>query len=196
MQANGQTGEFVLGHGYPGTLYSATYYDAATKTITIPGGSTWAANPNPDYPTIDESGSPLFLLDISQVSHYNLSLVQSGPYFAGTPYTLRVTPWDLSNSPVRCNQTVQLPAVAGVTYGTSSHAFAWGEAYWETTITFSNPDTTYTLTSRDAYFYLDITDTASFSVGALIPEFPTLLIPVIGAVAIFVMFGKRKHKKA
>jgi hypothetical protein len=195
MQANGQSGEFVLGHGYPGTLYSATYYNAATKTITIPGGSTWAPNPNPGYPTILESGSPLFMLDISQVSHYNLSIVQAAPYYIGTSYTLRVTPWDLNNNPVRCNQTVELPAVAGVTYGASSHTFAWGEAYWETTVSFSLASTTYVLTSRDAYFYLDITDTASFYVDGAIPEFPTLLVPVIGAVAVFVMFGRRKQKK-
>jgi hypothetical protein len=167
MQANGQSGEFVLGHGYPGTLYSATYYNAATKTITIPGGSTWAANPNPGYPTILESGSPLFMLDISQVSHYGLSIVQSPPS-AKSDMTLRVTPRDIANVAVRCNQTVELPAVAGVTYGASSHTFAWGEASWDTTVNFSAPGY-YNLTSRDAYFYMDIVDTYAFSVGVKIP---------------------------
>jgi hypothetical protein len=162
------TGEFVLGHGYPATLYSTTYYDPATKTITIPGGSTWALNPNPSYPTICESGSPLFYLDISPVSHYGMSIVESAPYAKGMNLTLRVTPRDVSSTAIRCNQTVELPAVAGVTYGASSHTFAWGEAYWDTTVNFSAPGY-YNLTSRDAYFYLDVVDAYAFSVGLKIP---------------------------
>ncbi len=194
MQAHGGTGEWVLGHGYPSTLYSTTYYDPATKTITIPPGSTWALNPNPGYPSICESGSPLFYFDLSPVSHYNMSIVQPGPYYAGVTYNLRVTPLNLSNQQTYCNQTVQLPAVAGVTYGASTHTFAWNESSWNTTIIFSTAGS-FTLTSRDAYFYLDIVDTASYLVNPAIPEFPTLLIPIIGAVAIFAVFGKRKSKK-
>jgi hypothetical protein len=167
IQSNGQTGEFVLGHGYPSTLYSPTYYDAATKTITIPGGTSWTPNMNPTYTSIFESGSPLFMLDISLVSHYNLSISEAKPY-SGSPLVLRVTPLDYANAAVRCNQTVELPAVAGVTYGASSHTFAWGEAYWETTVNFSAPGT-YSLTSRDAYFSMDIVDSASYAVGFRVP---------------------------
>jgi hypothetical protein len=121
--------------------------------------------------------------------------VQAGPYYTGQAYILRVTPWTMTNTQAYCNQTVQLPAVSGVTYGTSSHTFAWNDTSWDTTVTFTTPNTDYTLTSRDAYFYLDITDTFTVHVGNAIPEFPTLLIPVIGAVAIFVVFGRRKTKK-
>jgi hypothetical protein len=186
MQANGQTGEFVLGHGYPGTLYSATYYNAATKTITIPGGSLWAPNPNTGgYPTIYESGSPLFMLDISMVSHYGLSIVETGPYTTGTAYTLRVTPRDIANAAVKTNQTVQLPAVAGVTYGSSSHTFGWAETSWDTTVTFSASGSL-TLTSRDAYFYLDIVDTLAVSVTApgwdlpLVAGWNLMTVPQVG----------------
>lgn len=163
MQANGKTGEMVLGHGYPDTLYSLTYYDPATKTISIPGGTDFAPNRNPAYPLINESGSPLFYFDISPVSHYDLSIVEAGPYSSGTSYTLRVTPLDLSNNPVKCNQTVELPAVAGVTYGSPSHTFAWAEASWDTTVVFASAGD-YVLKSQDEYFYLDIADTATFSV--------------------------------
>ncbi len=165
MLSNGVTGEFVLGHGYPSTLYSTTYYNPATKTITIPGGSTWPLNPNPAYPTIAESGSPLFYLDISPVSHYGMSIVEPGPYMTGQAYTLRVTPLNLTSMPVGCNQTVQLPAVAGVTYGASSHTFLWSESSWSTTVTFDGSYSNYTLTSQDAYFYLDIVDSLTVYVG-------------------------------
>jgi hypothetical protein len=166
MQSNGRTGEFVLGHGYPETLYSATYYNPATKTITIPGGTSFDPNMNPipGYTTIFESGSPLFYFDISPVSHYNLSIVDPGPYSVGHTYTLRVTPRDLAYNPVSCNQTVCLPGVTGVTFGASSHTFAWGETYWETTVSFDVPGN-FALTSEDQYFYLDIVDVYSIKVG-------------------------------
>ncbi len=166
IESNGQTGEFVLGHGHPATLYSTTYYDPVTKTITIPGGTTFDPNMNPipGYSMIFESGSPRFYLDISPVSHYNLSIVEPGPYSVLHAYTLRVTPRDVDNSPVRCNQTVLLPAVAGVTYGASSHTFAWGEDCWETNVTFGTPGDV-VLVSEDQYFYLDIVNEYSFKVG-------------------------------
>jgi hypothetical protein len=145
-------------------LYSTTYYDPATKTITIPGGSTWALNPNPGYPTIGESGSPLFYFDISPVSHYNLSIVQASPYVTGQSYVLRVTPRDVNNAQAFCNQTVELTPVSGVTFGASTHTFAWNETSWDTTVVFANAGSI-PLVSRDQYFFLDITDTTPFTVN-------------------------------
>jgi hypothetical protein len=176
MLSNGVSGEFVLGHGYPANLYSIQYYNPAAKTITIPGGSTWAANPNTGgYPSILESGSPLFYFDISPVSHYRLSIVEPGPYVIGHAYTLKVTPLNLYNNQTSCNQTVQLPAVAGVTYGASSHKFIWSESSWSTTVTFTGGSGSYTLISQDAYFYLDISDSFTISVGGTPVNMPPTL---------------------
>jgi hypothetical protein len=172
MQSNGVTGEFVLGHGYPAELYSTTYYNPATKTVTLPAGKNWANNPNTaGYPSILESGSPLIYMDISPVSHYNLSIVQVGPYSPGTSYTLRVTPQDLAMAAARCNQTVELLPVSGVTFGASTHTFAWNEASWDTTVVFASAGS-YSLVSRDVYFYLDITDTTAFTAGAALWDLP------------------------
>jgi hypothetical protein len=175
IQSNGHTGEFVLGHGYPAELYSTTYYDPATKTITLPAGKNWANNVNTGgYPGILESGSPLILMDISPVSHYNLSIVEAGPYSPGTTYTLRVTPQDLAMAAARCNQTVDLLPVSGVTFGASTHTFAWNEASWDTTIVFASA-ASYSLVSRDHYFYLDITDTTVFNLGPPTWDLPLVL---------------------
>jgi hypothetical protein len=173
MQANGHTGEFVLGHGYPGTLYSPTYYNATTKTITIPGGTSWAPNMNPiaGYTSIYESGSPLFYFDISPVSHYNLSIVQASPYVTGQSYVLRVTPRDVNNAQAFCNQTVELTPVSGVTFGASTHTFAWNETSWDTTVVFANAGSI-SLVSRDQYFFLDITDTTAFTVNSASWDLP------------------------
>jgi hypothetical protein len=78
-----------------------------------------------------------------------------------------------------------------VTYGASSHTFAWNETIWNTTVVFNSAGT-YNLASGDQYFYLDVSNLYTFVVNGVIPEFPTLLIPVIGAAAIFVVLRRRK----
>jgi hypothetical protein len=113
------------------------------------------------------------------------------PIYAAQTYTLQVKPLNYTGAQAYCNQTVVLPAVAGVTYGASSHLFAWNETIWNTTVIFSAAGT-YDLESEDQYYYLDVTDLYQFIVSGVIPEFPTLLIPVIGAAAIFVVLRRRK----
>ena len=164
MNANSVTGEWVLGHGWPSWYYSTTYYDAATKTLTFTGPLTMPLNPNPVYSTICESGSPQILLDISKVSKYSLALVGNpSPIIAGTSYNLQVTPLNLAGSQVYSNQTVELPAIAGVTYGPSTHKFLVSESSWTTTVTFASAGT-YNLVARDQSFYLDVSDSYPFVV--------------------------------
>lgn len=198
MQSHFKWGEMVLGHGYPSKLYSTTYYNAATKTITIQGPDNFAQNPNPlaggnpPYKRINETGSPLFLLDITPVSKYDLTIVESGPYSSGFAYTLRVTPRNFTGVAVtNWNGTVTLVPPVGITLGATTHVFTGSEASWTTTITASGPGI-YNVGSGDNYFYLDVSDLFPFTFGALIPEFPTLLIPVIGAAAVVVVLRKRK----
>jgi hypothetical protein len=124
-------------------------------------------------------------MDISLVSHYKLEIVETGPYVAGATYNLRVTPQNLTNVNTACNQTVELPAVAGVTYGLSSHKFAWGETSWTTTVVFSAAGSI-SLKSQDQYFYLDIVDTYAFTVVAggfqlsLVAGWNLVTVPPIG----------------
>jgi hypothetical protein len=191
-------GEWVLGHGYPSKLYSTTYYNAATKTITIQGPDTFAQNPNhlaggsPPYSRINETGSPLFLLDITPVSKYDLTIDEAGPYSAGVAYTLRVTPKNFTGVAVTdWNGTVTLTPPVGITLGASTHTFSGSEASWTTTITASAAGT-YNVGSADSYFSLDVSDLFPFTFGAVIVEFPTLLIPVIGAAAVLVALRRRK----
>lgn len=202
MQSHFKWGEMVLGHGYPSKLYSTTYYDAATKTITIQGPDDFAQNPchlsggTPPYKRINETGSPLFMLDITPVSHYEMAIVEPGPYQLGTPYTLTVTAKNLTGVVVtNWNGTVNLTAPTGVTLGAAIHTYAPTDSgVWTTTITMTDMSAAGELVvSTDSYFYFDVYDTLSIPI--LIPEFPTLLIPVIGAAALFVVLRRRNVKK-
>ncbi|MEM4276714.1 MAG: hypothetical protein QXQ13_04415 [Thermoplasmata archaeon] len=166
QRSHGYWGEWVLGHGYPSDdIYTTTYYDPATKTLTYQGPKSFARNPDQVYTNINETGSPLIMMDISRVSKYELTIDEPGPYEPGTTYTLRVTPKNFTGAAVRCNQTVELPAVAGVTYGATSHKFALTEDSWTTSVVFAAAGD-YDLVSRDQYFYLDISDTFRFTVQA------------------------------
>jgi hypothetical protein len=51
---------------------------------------------------------------------------------------------------------------------------------------------TITVTTADSLFTLDVTDTI---VITSIPEFPTLLMPVMAPAAMIVVFIRRKPKK-
>ena len=197
---NGVWGEWMLGHGYPSAdIYSLTYYNPTTKTLSWTGPKSFARNLDvgtPSYPNapyyVNESGSPFVVIDIGRVSQYNLTLQGNpSPIYAQQTYTLQVKPLNYTGAQAYCNQTVVLPVIAGVTYGATSHTFAWNETIWNTTVIFSGPGT-YNLASGDQYFYLDVSDLYTFIVDGVIPEFPTLLIPVIGAAAIFVAIRRRK----
>jgi hypothetical protein len=110
-------------------------------------------------------------MDIARVSHYKLDILGGPSYGAGKTYVLQVTPQNFTNVNAYSNQTVELLAVAGVTYGASTHTFAWNESSWNTTIVFATAGA-YSLVSQDQYFYLDVTDTYSFTV------LPTFALPI------------------
>jgi len=203
QNANGYWGEWVLGHGRPvADVYTLTNYTPSTKTLFWQGPknfATWPDQGTPSYPNspynVLEAGTPLVMMDISRVSQYKLTLQGNpSPIYSGQQYVLQVQPLNFTGAQAYSNQTVGLPAIADVTYGATTHTFAWNETIWNTTVTFSVSTKTYNLVSNDTYFFLDITDTYSFIVNGPnpIPEFPTLLIPVIGAAALVVVLRKRK----
>jgi hypothetical protein len=51
------------------------------------------------------------------------------------------------------------------------------------------------VTVEDVDLGPDVSGSVTYLIGPLIPEFPTLLIPVIGAVALFTVLGKRSKRK-
>jgi hypothetical protein len=193
LNSNGVWGEWVLGRGTPDWYYSATYYDSATKTLSFEGPLDMPKVMNPTY-DIFETGSPKILIDISRVSHYEMTL-PAPPYNPGVPYQLTVRATNFTNQLVaNWNGTVLLSVASGSASfgGTPSHTFVPGDAgVWITTVTFSDM-LGCVLKATDQVYGLDVWDTKTIPPGDMIPEFPTLLIPVIGAAAIFVVLRRRK----
>jgi hypothetical protein len=198
MNTHQMWGELVLGPGtFPSALYSNSYYDAATKKITINGPTTWPGNMNPhttpvDYSSLYETGSPNFMLDIAKVSTYQMDVVGGMPTGPGI-YTLSVTAKNITGNTVTdWNGTVNLTVTGAATLGAIAHVFVPSEAgIWQTTLTITGMGTI-TVTTTDSLFKLDVTDTI---VITSIPEFPTLLMPVMVAAAMIVVFVRRKPKK-
>jgi hypothetical protein len=188
-------GEMVLGHGPDASLYSSTYYDPDTKTISYTGPMTFADHDNSMHANLEQTGSPLTIMAISEVSNYTMRIVEAGPYYTGVPYTLEVVAKNYTDVTVLdWNGTVNLAVLLGdATLGTTSHAYIDAEdGVFTTTITFNSVGTV-VIGSEDSGFPLDIFGEITIP-ATLIPEFPTLLIPVIGAAAIFVAMKKRKSQ--
>jgi hypothetical protein len=217
LTSNSVWGELVLGHGYPSWLYSSSAqggkysYNNVTKTIRMQGPLTInnVPNPTPGYPRLNETGCPDFVFAVSKVSYYDVEITTPGPYNAGVPYTLRVTAKNISDiAVVNWNGTVNLATNnIGSTWGAngSSHDFslAPNAGVWWTTITFGTPNKVNTyVNATDSRFPLDVfwagpnqnVIGGSISIGVLVPEFPTVLIPVMGMAAAVVVIAHRRKK--
>jgi len=194
MNTHQQWGEMVLGPGtFPSSLFSASYYDASSKTLTMVGPTTLARDTSTvGYPELNQTGSPKFMFDISPVSTYQMDVVGGMPTGPGV-YTLTVTAKNISGNTVTTwNGTVNLAVTGPATLGASTHLFVPGDnGVWQTTLTITGAGTI-SVTTTDSLFTLDVTDTI---VITSIPEFPTLLMPVMVAAAMIVVFIRRKPKK-
>jgi len=188
-------GEIGLGYCYgtPYDIRSATYYDHATKTLTLTGPMDFARNKNSAFPLLNATGAPSFSFDVMRVSNYVLT---PGSLLPGTS-TLRVTAYNNTGQVVtNWNGTVNLTtASAGINFAGKSwvlvkfSAAGGGNATTQMTVTTAGSKT---ITSTDVNNSLDIINTTTFTV---IGEFPTLLIPVIGIIAAVVITVGRRDKK-
>jgi hypothetical protein len=176
--ANGYWGEMVLGHGPDASLYSATYYDSATKTLTYTGPMNFADQRNTQYPSLQQTGSPLILLSVSRVSDYSMRIVEAGPYVAGTTYTLELTAKNYTGATVAdWNGTADLSVAAGAaTFGASSLTFAPANGGVKTTtVVFSGSDDV-VIVAKDRGFPLDVSTQLSVDIG---PGTVTFDLPLV-----------------
>ena len=145
-------GEIGLGSMIPASLKSSTYYNHATKTMTITGPTSFARNPNAAFPLLNATGSPNFEFDVMRVSNYQMAMQEPGPYVTGTTYHLLMTAKNVSGVTVTdWNGTIDLTATAGTTLGASTLWFGPGSSgVVSTTVTFTtNGGKTVTATDRN-----------------------------------------------
>ena len=190
MNTHQQWGEMVLGPGtFPNDLFSASYYDSASKTFTMVGPTNLARDTSTaGFPELNQTGSPTFTFDISPVSDYVMTL-PAGPYQTGVTYTMTVTAKSISGSTdTDWNGTVNMVASAGVTLGAAQHVYSPGDAgVWTTTVIFTTTGAK-TITATDSLFSLDVKTTLSVTVPApggfdyvLAPGWNMVSIPLVGA---------------
>jgi hypothetical protein len=197
LYANGVWGEMVLGHTVPLSLYDASYYDADTKTITLEGPMDVArnVNPNPAWAKLNETGTPLVPLAVSRVSSYSMALEAQSMYYAGVPYQLTVTCLNYTGAAASgFYHNVTLSSdIAGTTFGETTHGFLPTDTnVWVTTVTFGEATSGGHVIATSGEFPLDIS--SDMPVVVDIPEFPLLLLPVMGAAVAVVVLLRRRNQ--
>jgi hypothetical protein len=209
---------------YPGAAI-LNGYNPVTKILNLSGGTTGMAMPhvfNVDYwggntRTPNEiyiRSQPQIQIDVSPVDHYTVT-VQPGPYVAGQNYWVKV---------VGVNATGWVPKeYSGLLIGNETIRFTtnnpgtlWNQGNGSTAKTFTLVNGTVWNTVRfgtaKANTYVNVTGQwFNYTVGGgaltqstigssgllsvLIPEFATVLIPIVGMMAIFFVFRIRKRKR-
>lgn len=201
-------GELTVGNGWPLDLRDTYYTDPATRTLTLAGPLDFTPMMNPGTPTVLEFGSPTFMFDVAKVSSYDVAVTDPMPpeldpadYYSGFPYNAAVTARNQTGLVVTdWNGTVEVGSTdAGLLVGEVAlpvqHTFLPADnGVWVTTFNYSTAGSQ-TVTVEDVDLGPDVSGSVTYLIGPLIPEFPTLLIPVIGAVALFTVLGKRSKRK-
>ncbi len=195
MNTHQQWGEMVLGPGtFPNSLFSSSYYNGTSKTLTMVGPTNLARDTSTVgyggllHPELNQTGSPMFMFDISPVSDYVMAL-PAGPYTTGVAYSMTVTARNISgNTVTNWNGTVNMVASAGVTLGAAQHVYVPADGgVWTTTATFTTTGSK-TITATDSLFSLDVTTTLPVNVPAPVVSFNLVLyqgwnlvmVPLVG----------------
>ena len=188
LQSHTVWGEIGLGTLYPASLRSSTYYDHATKTLTIVGPTSFPRNQNLAYPTLNATGSPSFQFDVMRVSNYQMAIQEAGPYVTGQAYHLQMTAKNVTGATVTdWNGTIDLTASAGTTLGAPSVWFGPGSnGVVSTTVTFTTNGAK-TLTATDRNNSLDVFNSLPVQVGPppsfslnLVAGWNFVAVPLVG----------------
>ncbi|MEM3039158.1 MAG: hypothetical protein QXE45_07200, partial [Thermoplasmata archaeon] len=202
-------GRMVLGKGSWPYADIAAAYNPTTKTIRLVGPIDFANETQ--APGVLLHGVPAFMFDVSPVSYYTVSV--AGPHTTTLQDTITVTAYNASGSIVNSNAWAAVnggPLATKWYNGTvvlsdtdpsadpaaTSHKWVPGDnGVWSTTITWQTAGIQY-VNATDQWFDLDVTGSSGPVPVSLIPEFSTLLIPTIGAIAIFLVFRTKRRRKA
>jgi len=197
LRANQYWGRMVLGKDcWPYDIIAAAY-NPATKTIRLEGPIDFPIKTQPGTTDVLLYGVPSFMFDISPVSYYEVQVTD--PHTTALHDTIIVTGYNGTGAvmPNWYNGTVVLsdtdpdtdPADASHTWQASDNGV------WSTTITWMTAGTRY-INASDQWFNLDVKGSSGAIPVVLIPEFSTLLIPTIGAIALFLVLRTRRRREA
>jgi hypothetical protein len=203
LKANFTWGRLALGDGCVPRTEIRNGYDPITKTITLVGPLTMPLVYNDDYwddeqvtgSRIYTHGVPMFIFDVVAVDHYDVTL--TGPHMTGQKDEVRVTAKNASGATVTgWNSTVDLTCTdADASFDSSSHTYdpSKNGGVWITNVTWGVAPGNYWVNATDSAWDLDLKGSSGFTT-VIIPEFTTILIPIVGMMAVFFVFRSRKKK--
>ncbi|MDH4123816.1 MAG: hypothetical protein OEV21_07035, partial [Thermoplasmata archaeon] len=178
----------------------ASGYNPATKTLSLVGPIDFANSTSQGTGILDY-GIPSLLFDVQMVTSYDVQV--TGAHMTTVADTVTVTAKNGTGATVTgWNGTVYLSCTdPGALLGSASHPYvpASDNGVWSTTVTWANAGIQY-VNASDMWF--SPTNVPEPVVGLsgpipvnVIPEFGTLMVPIIGAFAIFLVFRLRKRRE-
>jgi hypothetical protein len=197
LRNNQYWGRMVLGKGSWPYDTIASAYDPSTKTILLKGPIDFPIEVQPGTTDVLLHGVPAFMFDVSPVSYYTVTV--TGPHTTTLQDTITIRGYNGTGAvmPTWYNGTVVLSDTdPGANPASTSHTWVPGDnGVWSTTITWATAGTQY-VNATDQWFDLDVKGSSGPISVSLIPEFSTLLIPTIGAIAIFLVFRTKRRRKS
>jgi hypothetical protein len=179
-------------------------YNSTTKTLTLTGPLSFPVGEQPysGGEGVLLHSSPSFMFDVAKVTSYQVAV--TGAHMVTMADTITVTALNGTGATVvDWNGTVLLPCDdALATLGSSTHTFdpLTDMGVWSTTVTWGTEGTWYVNATDQWFSPTNVVGAVIGSSGpitiAIIPEFGALLLPVIGAIATFVMISGRRRKTA
>ena len=174
-------------------------YDPTTKTITLRGPMSFLNESQPGHPEALMHGVPMIIYDVAKVASYRVEV--NGSHYVGLQDWVNVTALNATGAVVtNWNGTVDLVCdepgadFAGPGTTTASHTFVPGDnGVWRTFLTWdSAPYQWWNVNATDQIFSLDVTGN---KLTFVVPEFQTLLIPIVGVIALFFVVRAKKRKE-
>lgn len=204
LRGNFTWGRLSLGDGNFPRTEIRNAYDKQAKEIRLVGPMDMSLAFNTDYwfdsvvmgDRMLTHGAPMFILDVVPVDHYDVEV--TGPHMIGTMDQVRVIAKNATGHTVTSwNGTVNLDCTdADGVLDATSHAYdpSKNGGIWITNVTWGSAAGTYWVNATDATWTLDILGTSGPIPVILVPEFATLIIPIVGIMAIFLVMRARKKE--
>lgn len=198
MQNHTYWGRLKLGDGCLPRTEIRNGYDPEDKVITLEGPMEYTLTHGVDYwndyanGRVYAYGVPLFIFNVVKVDYYDV--VVAGPHMVGLKDTVTITAKNASGATVTdWNGSISLDCNdSAAVLDSSSHAFILANnGQWQTNVTWGTAGV-YTINVTDDT-YLDISGAPSTPVGVVIPEFPAILIPVVGTVGLLLLMRTRSR---
>jgi hypothetical protein len=181
---------------------SETNYYPTNRTLVVVGPANPVADFNPDYPNLLDGGYPAWKFGVAKASYFDLVWEVAGDKSTTIPYNLTVTAMTNKTGTIVTdyNGTVTFSStISGATlpsdYTFNNSGPSDDNGVHNFIVIFSSGGDGYVISS-DLWHAARGDDVAgrAYANIIVIPEFPALLVPVAGILAVFIVVRSRRNK--